>query len=173
MTTGNTPRWTAFDKRTLAPRTITGEEWPIDILEAALARGDDAAVMRHDISADTLLQYACEYGRPALVEHALTRGASDFERGLVGACAGGERAYAKRMIALGAKDWNRGFHAACIHGQPSLAEFMCELGATNVHAGLAAACYLGRHELVAFAIDYGIDQCANCDKSMAEHRKCA
>ena len=96
------------------------------------------------------MSYSTKKEHKDLVELMISKGATNWNGGLLGACQGGHLNLAKLMISKGANNWNGGVRYACEEGHLNMVELMMYEGDVNMHFGEDSARF-GRHkELIDF-----------------------
>jgi ankyrin repeat protein len=99
------------------------------------------------------LEAACKGGRLPLAELMLDHGA-DPNIGLI-ACEYEHAHIVDLMISRGATDWNRGLKCAIEGNQIPLIHLMLAKGASNVDDGLITACKKGSRQIALIMIEHG------------------
>lgn len=83
---------------------------------------------------------ACGSGHPDIVNALITKGATNWNRGLAGACQSGHSHIVALMVKHGANDWNLGMRMACRNGHVKIVREMISKGANDWNGGLFSAC---------------------------------
>jgi hypothetical protein len=130
---------------------------PVIAARHACEIGDDLMVSQTiALGADinTVLIFACRFGRGSIVDMAIEMGATDFTRAATDACRGGNYTMMDRMIALGANR-NDVLSTACLNGPVSLVKKIHQDGATALYRGVRAACESGQHKVLRYLLGEG------------------
>ena len=98
---------------------------------------------------------ACKSGNLETVLDLISKGANDWNRGLMGACEGGHLEIVNLMISKGADNWNWGQHGACRGGHLEIVNLMILKGANHWNLGLFWACHMGYFEVAQLMISKG------------------
>lgn len=112
--------------------------------------------MNSKVCWNNCMLYACKYGYFDIVELTITKGATDFNKGLENACNYNQFEIVKLMLGKGATNLDQVFEYTCSQNYLEIAKLIVLHGISDVNRCLEHACWCGCLEIVKLIIStYG------------------